>query len=94
MKNTNYESPKFSFQEMKLLEKVADVCWGKSHHAWYDENKNGKWDAGEKDFYVEGSSCSEAGDLLAAKLKELGITFSPKDVAENVNSEIIQEIYS
>lgn len=28
MKKENYESPEFRFQELQLLEKVADKCWG------------------------------------------------------------------
>ena len=32
---------------MKLLERVADTCWGYAY-AWYDVNKDGKIDEGEK----------------------------------------------
>lgn len=38
---TEYESPKFEFEELTLTEKVAAVCWGYSY-AWYDANGDGK----------------------------------------------------
>lgn len=47
MENKKYESPKVDFQQMKLLEKVADKCWGYAY-AWYDADKDGSIDEGEK----------------------------------------------
>lgn len=58
-----YESPKFDFQELKLFERIADVCWGTAS-IWIDTNKDniisnadielstgggcqGNWSAGE-----------------------------------------------
>ncbi len=35
-----YESPKFDFEELKLFERVADVCWGTAQ-IWLDTNGDG-----------------------------------------------------
>lgn len=34
-----YESPKFDFQELKLFERIADVCWGTAS-IWLDTNND------------------------------------------------------
>lgn len=47
MVNRRYESPKVDFQEMKLLERVADTCWGYAY-AWYDADGDKSIDEGEK----------------------------------------------
>ena len=39
-----YEGPSFKFQEMRLLERVADECWGTGTF-WFDMDGNGKVDA-------------------------------------------------
>lgn len=74
MDKEKYESPKFDFQEMRLLERVADVCWGKSHKAFFDEDKDGKLDIGEKMFIVSGDSCNDARLDLMAQLKAMGFS--------------------
>lgn len=47
MSNMSYESPKFSFQEMRLFERVADTCWGYSY-AWFDSDGDGSIDEKER----------------------------------------------
>ena len=46
MNTPKYERPKFEFQELQLLERVADTCWGYKE-AWYDFNGNGTKDPSE-----------------------------------------------
>lgn len=95
MKIKNYESPKFEFQEMLLLERVADVCWGQAHYAWYDANQNGEFDEGDQQFYIQGSSCNDARLDLEQKLLNAGLPFdSAKDTKENINSPLVKPIYS
>ncbi|WP_178552448.1 hypothetical protein [Frisingicoccus sp.] len=95
MEKKSYESPEFGFQEMRLLERVADVCWGKSHHAWYDQDGDGTMDAGEQEFYIQGNSCNDARLNLEAQLNAAGLPFdSKKDTKENVNSSLIIPIVS
>lgn len=40
MERVKYESPVFDFQELKLMERVANECWGKSV-MFYDLDGNG-----------------------------------------------------
>lgn len=94
MKKNVYMTPKFGFQELRLLERVADTCWGKAHYAWYDENKNGKLDGDEQKFYIQGTSCDDAKTKLEGLLLEAGITFEGKDTKQNVSSDVIRPIYS
>ena len=37
MEKKSYESPEFGFQEMKLMERVAEKCWGHGY-AWVDHD--------------------------------------------------------
>lgn len=106
MRTEKYESPKFDFKEMRLLERVADVCWGKSHRAWFDADRDGIRDPNEKIFEVSGNSCDDAGTKLIELLEAEGYIYTGKDktqevgkfnwqdVHENVNSSVVMEIYS
>lgn len=94
MSKTNYESPNFDFHEMRLMERVAEVCWGGSHHGYYDWDQNGKFDGDDLNWWVEGNSCDEVSTKLEQWLIENRLPYTPGDVHENVNSKTIQEIYS
>ena len=63
MNKRMYEKPVFQFQELKLMERVADTCWG-AGHAWYDKNGN---EAIEPEEIVElpGNGCSGYEDIFA-----------------------------
>ena len=63
-----YEKPVFQFQELKLMERVADTCWG-AGSAWYDKNGN---HAIEPDEIVElpGSGCSKYEDIFSQNFGE------------------------
>lgn len=96
-----YESPKFDFQEMKLMERVADQCWGQAHWAWFDADKDGVVDDDEKYSWTQGASCDAAAEQLKNKLIANGVLPAnpTKDqekpyVQENINSGAIKPIYS
>lgn len=93
MENKKYESPKFEFQEMKLMERVADKCWGNGY-AFVDGNKDGDFvDEGEK-YTIPGGGCegNNPVDLdarLALFIKsfpELKGVLKPGDVSTNVKA--------
>lgn len=108
MEKIKYKKPVFDFQEMQIMEKVADVCWGQSHHAYFDADRDGKIDADEQCFYVKADSCNES----MLKLKQLlidanfiyitgsnkcdceGKQFCDSDIAENVGKGAIIDVRS
>lgn len=57
MEKLHYQSPVFNFQELRLMERVAERCWGTSE-TWYDGN-------GDGDF-------TDSGDVFIS-LDELGL---------------------
>ena len=95
MENKIYESPKVDFQEMKLLERVADKCWGYAY-AWYDADGDGVVDDKEKiDLYKLGlgtNGCQGASARNALKnyfAKNFGVNLSDDDVSTNTGSELV-----
>lgn len=47
METVKYESPRFEFEEMRLMERVADTCWGYAY-AWFDADGDKYIDEHEK----------------------------------------------
>lgn len=74
MVKAKYESPKFEFQEMRLLERVAAKCWGNDSplKGYYDVNGNGIYDTGDYYFNVDTTvnSCPDKGIAVVNWLKE------------------------
>lgn len=92
MENKKYESPKVDFQQMRILEKVADKCWGYAY-AWYDVDGNGKIEGGEKvnlsslGLGTTGCKGSSAREELKIYYEGLGATGLTKDdVSTNTKS--------
>ena len=52
MKKHEYEAPKFAFQELQLVERVANECWG-AKLVWYDTNGDKNYDTNEPVFTTE-----------------------------------------
>ena len=71
MKSTKYESPKFSFQELKLLERVADTCFGNGV-IWLDLDGNGKGGANEPQIPIGGCGGQDAANQLNQWLRDNG----------------------
>lgn len=71
MKNVKYVSPKFDFQELKLLERVSDTCFG-NKVVWLDLDGNGKGGANEPQIPMTGCGGKEAAEALNKWLKENG----------------------
>lgn len=108
MEKMKYKKPVFDFQEMQIMEKVADVCWGQAHHAYFDADRNGKIDANEQCFNVKTGSCAASMEKLKNLLIEAeyiyiedskqcnckGKEFCKVDIAENVGKGAILEVYS
>lgn len=95
MGNRKYESPKVDFQEMKLLERVADKCWGYSY-AWYDADKDGVIDGGEKvqlgslGLGANGCQGNAAESALKKYYKDnFSIDLSDNDVKVNTKSKTV-----
>lgn len=94
MKKVEYESPRFEFQEMKLVERVAKQCWA-LHTAWYDKDGEGDVDADEVVSLdnVEGASgegCASE-DLLIKHFQKYfpGVTFPPKTFSPSVTNSTV-----
>ena len=95
MKNKKYESPKVDFQQMKLLERVADTCWGYAY-AWYDADGNGKIEGKEKvnlskiGLGTNGCQGKSARDALKNYYESLGaVGLTDIDVSTNTKSKTI-----
>lgn len=88
MKKEIYESPIFKFEELHLLEKVADTCWGYKY-GWYDENKNGNVDSNETFELGNGApgGCKKVESMLQEK-------FPGAEVGVNSQSTIVRPIVS
>ena len=95
MENKRYESPKVYFQQMKLLERVADTCWGYAY-AWYDADGNGKIEGGHKvslgslpGLKEDGCQGDASRNALINYYAGFGVTLSKKDVSTNTKSTIV-----
>lgn len=93
-----YESPNFDFQEMKLMERVADVCWG-TGGIWVDGNRNGSIDTDELFNLVGGGQgCGNKqtiADVLSKINEKYDNKFTPDDVKQNIkvtNDSVIKPI--
>lgn len=100
MGNEKYESPKVEFQEMRLLERVADTCWGYAY-AWYDADKDGILDDGEKvslsslglkDKGCQGNAAREA--LKEYYFERFNVQLTNDDVSTNTGSKVVIPIGS
>ena len=92
---TNYESPKFAFEELRLMEQVADTCWGYAY-AWYDADGDHTIDGGEKvslDSLGLGSSGCQGAAAEAVLVdyfyKEFGVTLEEDDVKVNTKNNTV-----
>lgn len=92
---TNYESPKFAFEELRLMEQVADTCWGYAY-AWYDADGDHTIDGREKvslDTLGLGSrGCqgeSARNALIGYYSEEFNIKLKESDVATNTKSKTV-----
>lgn len=90
-----YESPKFEFEELRLSERVAAVCWGYAY-AWYDADKDGSIDGKElvklsdlglKENGCQGNAAREA--LQKYFFDTFEIRLSEKDVSTNTDSNVV-----
>lgn len=88
MKNMKYESPKFIFQELKLVERVADTCWG-FHYGWFDADSDGAIDPGEKIDLARMGSCNSVEKGLDEYLKKNypGLSYTNSQIKTNVNDK-------
>lgn len=75
MNTLKYERPKFEFQELQLLERVADTCWGYKE-AWYDSNGNGAKDPSEIIPIGNYGSCKDVENSLIEYFANIGISGS------------------
>ena len=95
MENLEYESPKVDFKKMKLIERVADTCWGYAY-AWYDADKDGTIDNGEK-VYLKDLGMNDNGCQGAAARESLkkyfngkfGVSLNDSDVSTNTKSKTV-----
>lgn len=97
--NTDYESPEFEFQEMKLVERVADTCWGFGY-GWFDIDKDGVHDPTEEIIRFEeitngSGKCNAVADALVGHLKSrYRMQIARDEVKENSNSKLVKPIVS
>ncbi|MDO4941623.1 MAG: hypothetical protein Q4E73_02135 [Lachnospiraceae bacterium] len=90
MKTVKYESPKFDFQELKLMERVADQCWG-FHYGWYDVDGDGQVDSGEIINLASMGSCNSVEEGLVKYINEnFGQNITNNDVKTNSHSTIVK----
>lgn len=98
MKEKEYESPKFEFEELKLSERVADTCWGVKY-GWFDIDKDGMIDDNER-IQLDGmGSCAGVENQLADYLNQhygymLDKPITGNDVKTNTHSKYVKPIYS
>ena len=94
MKNTKYESPRFGFQKMQLIENIADKCWG-YHYGWFDPDGPGPQAPVQIDLSSFGSSCNSVSEgLIDYIFKNFDVRLSPQDVSPNTKSTIVTIIPS
>lgn len=92
MECTNYESPTFKFQSLKLMERVADTCWG-YHYGWFDPDGDGPLPSERIDLTTFGS-CKSVEDGLVQYINEkyngyLNKPINGNDVKTNTKSTIV-----
>lgn len=85
MKNTKYESPRFGFQKMQLIENIADTCWG-YHYGWFDPDGSGPKEPVLIDLSNFGSCDSVSEGLIDYIFENFGLSLSKKDVSPNTHS--------
>lgn len=93
MKNTKYESPRFGFQKMQLIENIADTCWG-YHYGWFDPDGSGPQAPVQIDLSSFGSCKSVESGLVEYIWVNFGVSVSPSDVKTNTKSTIVTIIPS
>ncbi len=71
MKSAKYVSPKFEFQELKLVERIANKCFGNGV-VWLDLDGNGKGGANEPEIPMGGCGGIKAANELNGWLREHG----------------------
>lgn len=95
MEKMRYESPEFNFQEMQLMETVADTCWGYKY-GWYDIDRDGEEDPNETRIHLsEWGSCNDVAVGLPKYLKDkFGVDADRNDVKENSHSQLVRPVVS
>lgn len=81
MNKMEYESPRFVFQELQLMERVADRCWG-CKYAWYDADSDGVIDDTEM-HYPSGDKKNGCGPLSQA----LEVLLASQGIEEDIIKE-------
>ena len=88
MEKKSYESPEFGFQEMKLMERVAEKCWGHGY-AWVDHEADPN--TPPENYYFSPSGCAGYDDqnrlnsliqkypILAGKVNIADVKVNTKD---------------
>lgn len=79
MENERYESPRFEFHELKLVERIAEECWG-TGNAWYDVDGDGVIDS--TDIHLDlngGCKGKESANALNEWAQKIGLNihFTP-----------------
>lgn len=89
--NRNYESPRFEFSEMQLLERLAAAsCWS-AKFVWIEQNGQSGWQEGEPKFTGAGAGgsaatgCGQLASQIGDWLNSNGVAYS----AENVKNDVI-----
>ena len=85
MKKHEYEAPKFVFQELQLIERVADRCWG-AGKVLIDTDNNGTYD---EVIYLSGKGCSHWEEIYETKMG-----YKPDPNLVNVKEQGYLPIYS
>lgn len=93
MSKMKYEKPNFKFEEMRLMERIADKCWG-YEYAFVDGNMNGVIELpGEKYHFPKNGCEGNNPDSLDIRLKDLIAKFplleghiDNDDVATNIQN--------
>lgn len=76
----NYESPEFKFQELQVLEKIADKCWG-CKYVFVDHDDNDA--TGPITYYITEQGCEgEKEEDVQKRLAALKAAFP--DIAAKV----------
>lgn len=70
MENKKYEKPRFEFQEMRLMERVAEKCWGHGY-AFIDDDLNPSTPPAQY-YFVDNGGCEGNADIdLQDRLDQL-----------------------
>ncbi len=69
-----YESPKLTFQQITLFEKIASSCWS-ANSAFFDMNFNGRSDGGEG-LIIKNRRCADNNsNILQQMSAKLGLFY-------------------